>query len=156
IALAALEEALASLPEAAIRARARAYIQLACIPPYAFRVDESTRLCQEGLRLARQCEDRSLELEGLRASMHTLSGPDTTQELLLLAEQLLDAESGPAPWLVAEAHIARYFTFLRAGRVDHANYALAAFGRAAQALRVREWGWQHQRLLAHRVLDAGS
>jgi DNA-binding winged helix-turn-helix (wHTH) protein/tetratricopeptide (TPR) repeat protein len=156
VALAALQEALGALPESATAARALVHIQLACIPPYAYQFEESSRLCDEGFRLARVCGDRGIELEALRARLLTLSGPDTPHELLALAEQLLDAESGPGTWWLPDAHLARYFTLLRLGRADAASDALSTFGRKAQALRVREAIWQQQRLLAHRALDAGS
>lgn len=156
VALDALEEALRCLPDSATAARARTYSQLACIPPYAYRIEESKRLSDEGLRLARASGDRGLELEVLGAQLYTLSGPDTPDELLALADQLLDAERGPASWLVADAHIARYFTLLSMGRVQAAESALGAFGREAETLRVREWAWHQQRFLAHRLLDAGA
>jgi tetratricopeptide (TPR) repeat protein len=156
VALAALHEALEALPDSATSARALVHIQLACIPPYAYQFEDSSRLCDEGLRLARACGDRGIELEALRARLFTLSGPDTPHELLTLAEQLLEAESGPGTWWLPDAHLARYFTLLRLGLADAAGDALSTFGRKAQALRVREAIWQQQRLLAHRALDAGS
>jgi hypothetical protein len=155
VALAALEEALASLPESATAARVRTYAQLACIPPYAYRIEESKRLSEESLRLARTSGDRGLELEALGARLYTLSGPDTPDELLALTDQLLDAERRPDSWLISDAHIARYLTFLGIGRAEEADNALLAFGKEAQALRVRPWAWHQQRFLAHRTLDAG-
>lgn len=155
VALAALEEALASLPESATAARVRTYAQLACIPPYAYRLEESKRLSDEGLRLARACGDRGLELEALGARLYSLSGPDTPDELLALTDQLLDAEREPDSWLISDAHIARYLTFLSLGRAEQADNALRTFGKEAQALRVKAWAWHHQRFFAHRTLDGG-
>lgn len=156
VALAALEEARETLPEVAVAARARVNIQLACIPPYAASREQSMRLCDEGLRLTRLCGDHGLELEGLRARMHTLSGPETTDALIELTDRLLDHDARPSPWLTGQAHMARYFTLLRAARCAQAEAALAAFGHAASAMRMREWQWQHERLVAHRMLEAGA
>ncbi|HKP59297.1 MAG TPA: AAA family ATPase [Polyangiales bacterium] len=151
----ALEEALALLPESEVGARALAYSRLACIPPYASTLERSRQLSDEAMRLAHASGDRFMLLEALRSRFRSLSGPDSMEELLRVAEEILAADPQSVSWWSCDALIVKYQTLLRRGDLVSADRALAEFGGMARAQRSRELVWHHDRLLAQRALAAG-
>jgi hypothetical protein len=155
VAVSALEDALALLPESAVSARAHAYSQLACIPPYSSTIEVSRSMSQQAMRLAQLADDPALLLEALRSRLRALSGPDSSDELLRVADEILKLDPRSASWCSADAQITRYHVLFRRGDVAAADRALAAFGQIGRELRVREWVWHHDRLRAQRLLQAG-
>jgi DNA-binding winged helix-turn-helix (wHTH) protein len=153
--VAALEEALALLPESEVGARALAYSRLAAIPPYASTLERSRQVSDEALRLAHISGDRIMLLEALRSRFRALSGPDSMDELLRVADEILAADQHTASWWSSDALIAKYQTLMRRGDLTSADRALAAFGNMAREQRARELLWHHDRLLAQRALAAG-
>ncbi len=151
----ALEEALARLPESAVSSRALAYARLASIPPHAMQLERSRELSDEAVRLARASGDRAILLEALRSRFRSLSGPDSMDELLRVADEILEADPHSASGWSADAVIIRYQVHLRRGDVTAAERALATFGRMARELRARDWQWHHDRMVAQRALQAG-
>jgi eukaryotic-like serine/threonine-protein kinase len=151
----ALEDALALLPESDVSARALAYARLASVPPYAADLDRSREMSEHALRLAKASGEPSLMMEALRSRFRSLSGPDSMDELLRVADEILSQEPRAGTWWSTDALAVRYATLLRRGDVEGADRALAIFGRIAREMRVREWQWHHDRLKAQRALAAG-
>ncbi|HKU38967.1 MAG TPA: AAA family ATPase [Polyangiales bacterium] len=154
--VAALEEALALLPESAIELRALAYARLASIPPYANALERSREMSEKAMQLARASGDRSLLLEALRSSFRALSGPDSMDELLRVADEILAADPQSASWWSTDALIVKYQTLVRPGDVAGAERALDLMGSMASELRARELRWHHDRMRAQRLLSAGN
>jgi DNA-binding winged helix-turn-helix (wHTH) protein len=155
IAAAALEEALALLPESAVEARVHAYALLTAIPPYSSRIELSRRMSDEAVRLASTSSDRKLLLEAQRSRLFALSGPDSSDELLSAADDIIRIDSRPASLWSADAQFARYSALLRAGDILGADRALTEFERSARMLRLPSLIWQSERLRAQRLLSAG-
>jgi eukaryotic-like serine/threonine-protein kinase len=155
-AVSALEQALALLPETAVAARAKAYSQLACIPPYATNMESLRATCDEALRLARSSGDPALLLDALMPRLRALSGPETSAEMLQLADEILRLEPRQVSGRCADVHVARYHALLRTGDTAAAERALESFGRIAHRLHAREWIWHYDRILAVRLMQAGN
>jgi DNA-binding winged helix-turn-helix (wHTH) protein len=151
----ALEDALTLLPEHDVSARALAYARLASIPPYAADLDRSREMSEHALRLAKASGEPSLMMEALRSRFRSLSGPDSMDELLRVADEILSQERRVGTWWCTDALAMRYSTLLRRGDTQGADRTLATFGRIAREMRVREWQWHLDRLKAQRALAAG-
>jgi DNA-binding winged helix-turn-helix (wHTH) protein/tetratricopeptide (TPR) repeat protein len=152
----ALEHALQLLPADAKAARAQAYGQLACIPPYSNDVDKSQELSLRAVTLARQTERTDLLLEALSSRFHGLSGPDSIDELLDVTDEVLRLDAVSRSWWSADAFFARYHALLQRGDMVAAQRALEAFGQTARDLRVDEARWQYERLRAQQRFQAGE
>jgi DNA-binding winged helix-turn-helix (wHTH) protein len=157
IAVHALQDALALLPETAVALRAQVYSQLASFPPYSLRVELGRQTSEQAVRLAREVNAPSVLLEALRARLFSLSGPDSIDELLSVTEEIvrLDAQPKGSTWS-SDAQLARYQALMRRGDRAGAERALDAFARIACELRMRPVAWHADRLRAQRLLQAGK
>jgi DNA-binding winged helix-turn-helix (wHTH) protein/type II secretory pathway predicted ATPase ExeA len=153
LALDAVEQALPLLPPAG---RARACALLAFLPPHSLSVERSRALSDEAVRTARELGDRSLLLEALASSFHALSGPDRIDELLAVADEVLQLDGPAVSWWSAEAFFARHHSLLQRGDAAGAERALRAFGACADRLRMPEAIWQHDRVRAQQLLCTGE
>jgi DNA-binding winged helix-turn-helix (wHTH) protein/tetratricopeptide (TPR) repeat protein len=157
IAAQALEEALRLLPESELELRARAYAQLATLPPYSLRLESSAQMSAEGMRLARQTEDHALLLETQSARLFALCGPTTIEEQLDVAAEMLRHDVKYSSRWASDAHFARYHALMQRGdRSAVAERALDAYARHAGELRLRFSTWHCERLRAQRLLHAGK
>lgn len=152
----ALEHALDILPPEESAARVQAFGLLANIPPHSLSVDRSRDLSAHALEMARDLGDRSLVLEALVRGFPALTGPDTTDELLAAADEVLRHDGPPVSWWSAEAFLARHHALEQRGDTAGAARALEAFGDCARHLRISEAVWQYDRLCAQRLINAGE
>ncbi|HLK40180.1 MAG TPA: hypothetical protein VKU41_25670, partial [Polyangiaceae bacterium] len=154
--LGALEESLRLLPESATTRRAQAYLLLSTIPPYSLDCRVSGELAEKALGLARELGDHALEMEAMVASLHSLSGPDSTDSLLARVDEILKLDGPPISWWSAEAFFARYNALLQRGDMKGAERALEAFGECARLMRLPEAIWQYERVRAQAAANAGD
>jgi DNA-binding winged helix-turn-helix (wHTH) protein/tetratricopeptide (TPR) repeat protein len=152
----ALEHALEILPGGASTARSQAYGLLANIPPHSASLERSRDLSARAVEMAREIGDRSLVLEALVRTFHSLTGPDTTDELLAAADEVLRLDGPPLSWWSAEAFLARHHALAQRCDSAGAARALEAFGESARLLRISEAVWQYDRLRAQRAINAGE
>jgi tetratricopeptide (TPR) repeat protein len=113
-------------------------------------------MSQQALAIARELGDRSLLLEALVSTFHSLSGPDSIDALLAAADEVLRLDGPPLTWWSGEAFFARYNALLQRGDAAAADRALEAFGQCAKRLRISEAVWQHDRVKAQRAMYAGD
>lgn len=151
-----LERALALLPESEVSLRAQAFSQLSCIPPYSTSITRSRATSEQALRLARQIDEPEVLLEALNARWRGLSGPDSIDALLDAASEVLRLDARSASRRRADAQVTRYLALMRRGDVAAAERALAELGATGRQLRVPEWTWQHDRLRAQCIFEAGQ
>jgi tetratricopeptide (TPR) repeat protein len=152
----ALERGLEILPPGASAARSQALGLLANIPPHSSSLERSRELSARALEMAREIGDRSLVLEALVRTFHSLTGPDTTDELLAAADEVLRLDGPPLSWWSAEAFLARHQALAQRCDPAGAARALEAFGESARLLRISEAEWQYDRLCAQRAINAGE
>jgi len=156
LALVALEEVLRTAPEAALAERVRAYAQLAVLPPYSLSLAKSREMSDKAVELASLSEDSTLLIDAQRAQLFGLSGPDTIQPLMQVADEILRSDPvGVSRWSV-DAQLARYHALLRTGEIAEADRALDAVDAIALEARARLMGWHSDRLRAQRLLAAGQ
>jgi hypothetical protein len=153
LALDALEQA---RPPLSMATQVRASALLACIPPYSLAVEKSAALSEEAVRIARELGDRSLLLEALSSSFHSLSGPDRVAALLAVADEVLALDGPVVSWWSAEAFFARFQALSQIGDMPGADRALAAFGECAHRLRMPEATWNRDRIRAQELLYSGD
>jgi DNA-binding winged helix-turn-helix (wHTH) protein/tetratricopeptide (TPR) repeat protein len=151
----ALEHALEILPDDADASRSQAYGLLANLPPHSSDVEHARDLSGRALEIARKLGDRSLVLEALVRTFPALTGPDTTDELLAAADEVLRLDS-PLSWWSAEAFLARHHALVQRCDAAGARRALEAFGESAKLLRIAEAVWQYDRLCAQAAVNAGQ
>jgi DNA-binding winged helix-turn-helix (wHTH) protein/tetratricopeptide (TPR) repeat protein len=152
----AVEHALDILPDAPSAARSQAYGLLANLPPHSASVDRARDLSGRALAMARELGDRSLVLEALVRTFPALTGPDSTDELLAAADEVLRLDGPPLSWWSAEAFLARHHALVQRCDGPGALRALEAFGESARLLRISEAVWQYDRLCAQRSINAGD
>jgi tetratricopeptide (TPR) repeat protein len=152
----ALELALEILPADAGAARSQAYGLLANLPPHSNDVEHARDLSMRALAIARELGDRALVLEALVRTFPALTGPDSTDELLAAADEVLRTDGPPLSWWSAEAYLARHHALAQRCDAAGAHRALEAFGESAKLLRIAEAVWQYDRLCAQRDINAGE
>jgi eukaryotic-like serine/threonine-protein kinase len=152
----ALEQALEILPPDADAARSQAYGLLANVPPYSADLERSRELGERALAMARQLGDRPLVVEALVRTLPALTGPDTTDELIAAADEVLRMDGPPMSWWSADAFLARYHAFVHRCDMAGARRALEAFGECGRLLRISEAVWQYERLVAQQDINAGE
>ena len=152
----AIEHALDILPAEAGAARSQAYGLLANIPPHSLNVERSRELSERSLAMARDLGDRALVLEALVRTFPALTGPDTTDELLAAADEVIRHDGPPLSWWSAEAFLARHHALVQRCDAVGAQRALEAFGESAKLLRISEAVWQYDRLCAQADINAGE
>ncbi|MGH7437088.1 MAG: hypothetical protein ACRENE_15550, partial [Polyangiaceae bacterium] len=152
----ALELALDILPDEASVPRAQAYGLLANMPPHSSSIERARELSEIALAMARRLGNRALVLEALVRTFPALTGPDTTDELLAAADEVLRFDGPPLSWWSAEAFLARYHALSQRGDGAGAARALEAFGQSARQLRISEAVWQYDRLHAQGAINAGD
>jgi DNA-binding winged helix-turn-helix (wHTH) protein/tetratricopeptide (TPR) repeat protein len=155
LAVETLEDALARLPETASATRAYAYAQLASLPPYSLKLELSAKMSAEAVRLASHSNDVTLQLEARSSRLFGLSGPDTIDELLQVADETSELDPKRASAWRADAQLARYNALLKRGDTAAADRTLHDYARIARELRVRPRTWHCERLIAQRVFAAG-
>ena len=138
------------------RQRVLALSQLSCIPPYSSDLSQSKQLSDEALTLARSLGQTSGLLEALRARLYSLSGPDDTEALLRVADEMLELERDRPSHMTLEAHSARCGALMFRGEQAAADQALAAFGRVADELQLPEAAWYYGRQRAQGCILRGD
>ena len=138
------------------RQRVLALSQLSCIPPYSSDLAQSKKLSEEALTLARSLGQTSCLLEALRARLYSLSGPDDTEALLRVADEMLELERDRPSYMTLEAHSARCGALMFRGEQAAADQALAAFGRVADDLQLPEAAWYYGRQRAQGCILRGD
>jgi hypothetical protein len=106
--------------------------------------------------MARRLGNRSLVLEALVRTFPALTGPDSIDELLAAADEVLRLDGPPLTWWSAEAFLARYYALSQRGDEAGATRALEAFGESSRQLRISEAVWQYDRLCAQSAINAGD
>lgn len=129
---------------------------LACIPPYSSDLHTSKRLTDRALKKARDLGQHAPLLEALRARLYSLSGPDDTELLLQVADEMLELERGRPTHMTLEAHSARCGALIYRGEQAAADQALAAFGRVTQELQLPEAAWYYERQRAQGCVLRGD
>jgi tetratricopeptide (TPR) repeat protein len=180
----ALEQALRTAPPGPHPQRVHALSQLACMPPIAADLERSKEMTTLALTLARErraelerqagrrCEpqaagDPALNfvrqpvadgrvtlLEALRANLYSLSGPDDTEAMLAVCDEIiaLDQPRSDISW---RAHMARYTALTARGELRAARNALEAAGHLGQELHLPEAAWHYERHRAQELLLDG-
>jgi hypothetical protein len=138
------------------RRRVLALSQLSCIPPYSSDLSQSKALSEQALALARSLDQTSVLLESLRARLYALSGPDDTEALLRIADEMLELERDRPSYMALEAHSARAGALMYRGEQAAADQALAAFGRLADELQLPEAAWYYGRQRAQGCILRGD
>lgn len=138
------------------RQRVLALSQLSCIPPYSSDLSQSKQLSEQALTLARSLAQTSVLLESLRARLYSLSGPDDTEALLRVADEMLELERDRPTYMTLEAHSARAGALIYRGEQAAADQALAAFGRLAEELQLPEAAWYYGRQRAQGCILRGD
>jgi len=136
--------------------RVLALSHLACVPPLSFDIQQCKQLSEQALGLARELGQAPVLLEALRARLYALSGPDDTEQLLLVAEEMLQLDREQPSIMTLEAHGARSGAYAYRGEVAAAEQALAAFGRAAHEQKLLEGIWYYDRQRAQSLLLRGD
>jgi hypothetical protein len=153
----ALEAVLNIEPEPPTELRVRALAQLACIPPYSLDMRKSEEMSRKAVELARsKSPDSALVLEAMRARLYSLSGPDNIDQLLALADEMLSIDVRHDRLLEVDTHAARAGALIYRGDIEGADRAIEALGRAAEARRLPEGRWFHERLRAQRKAADGQ
>jgi hypothetical protein len=151
----ALEEVLRVSPEGPDPQRISALSQLACVPPYAHDMARSALLSEEAVELARKLGDTNRLFEALRARLHSLSGPDHIDAVIEVADEMLEMNER-GRWTSGDAHMARVGAYLYRGELEAADAALRAVEHEAQAGRLPEAIWMHDRIRNQRRLLDGD
>jgi|GEM_PF-2451956 len=138
------------------RQRVLALSQLSCIPPYSSDLVQSKQLSEEALTLARSLGQTSGLVEALRARLYSLSGPDDTEALLKVADEMLELERDRPSYMTLEAHSARCGALMFRGEQAAADQALAAFGLVADELQLPEAAWYYGRQRAQGCILRGD
>lgn len=155
LALQALEDAVRMSPDDASAERVRAYSQLAVLPPYSLQLSRSREMSAAAMELAGRIGDKGLVLEAQRARLFGLTGADTIDELLQVADEIVQTDPVGASRVSADAQLARYHALLRRGDVAGAEQALKAVERISAETGSRMMAWHCERLSAQRSLAAG-
>jgi hypothetical protein len=154
--VAAIEAALAAVPESATAVRARLLARLALLPPHASSIEKSESTSLAAVQLARESDDQGALQEALRARLFPLSGPDRIDDLLEASSELLRLETGDGSFWSAQAHLARYQAFTLRGDLLQADIELEAYGKIAERLHRPAARWEYERLRAQRILQNGE
>jgi eukaryotic-like serine/threonine-protein kinase len=155
VALAALEDATAMVSEEERSLRTRLLAQLACIPPHSLSIEKSRDLSARAVALARDGGDAADLVEALRSRLHALSGPDTIDELLEVADEMSRLEPYATSNLRGEAEVARFHALIHKGDMASAERALEDLGHLGRSLRRPETLWNNERARATLAFQAG-
>lgn len=168
--LSALEQALQTAPPDAHAQRIQALSQLACLWPISFDIERSKETSALALALAREhsaqletagplasfegVERRNVLLEALCARLFSLSGPDDTEALFAVCDEILSVDQSRThmSW---RAHISRYTALVGRGELRAARNALEAAGRLSQELHLAEARWHYERHRAQGLIGEG-
>jgi DNA-binding winged helix-turn-helix (wHTH) protein len=141
----ALEDALRIEKDGPDAQRILAMSQLACIPPYASDMQRSKQMSERALELARRLGQRGPLFEALRARLYSLSGPDDTDALLTIAEEILELDRERPTMMTIEGQGARVGALLYRGETAAADQALESLGQVARQMRLPEAIWYYDR-----------
>jgi DNA-binding winged helix-turn-helix (wHTH) protein/tetratricopeptide (TPR) repeat protein len=155
LALQALEEASALVTEDECALRIRVLAQLACLPPYSLSIAKSQELSARAVALAREGSDPADLVEALRSRLHALSGPDTIDELLHVADEISSLKPYAMSNQRGEAEIARFHALIHKGDMIAAERALEDIGHVGRTLRRPETLWHYKRARATLAFQAG-
>jgi DNA-binding winged helix-turn-helix (wHTH) protein/tetratricopeptide (TPR) repeat protein len=155
VALQALEDATVMASEDDRSLRTRVLAQLACIPPYSLSMEKSRDISGRAVALARAGGDEADLVEALHSRLHALSGPDTIDELLDVADEMCRLGPYVTSNLRGEAEVARYYALVHKGDMAAAEQALEDLGHLGRSLRRAESLWNHERARATLALHAG-
>ncbi len=156
LALAALENALRTLPEGAHALRVRVLSHLACIPPTSFAPERARELSAQALCGARQLDEPGTLKDALASRLHACLDPEHLVEALGLADEIVALAHGPGRLDMAlDGHLGQFQVQLRLGNLGAAQRALDAYGRLAEQLHYPESKWTHQRFVAQRCDEQG-
>ncbi|MGH7435219.1 MAG: ATP-binding protein, partial [Polyangiaceae bacterium] len=155
LALQALEEASALVTDGETSLRIRILAQLACMPPYSLSIEKSQELSAKAVALARQGDDAIDLVEALRSRLHALSGPDSIDELLAVADEIEGLEPYYKSQMRGEAELARFQGYIHKGDMHGAERALEDLGRVGRALRRPETMWHYERDKATLAFQSG-
>lgn len=156
IARAALERVLGEVLDTSDPARISALAQLSWVPPYDPHLTHSKELSARAIALAEQRGDRELMFEALRARLFALSGPDDIDEALRVSDRVLELDrAGPHSWQSIDARLTRITACLMAGRIAHADAALADTAATVGGPRWGEASFFCERLRVQRLLLDG-
>jgi tetratricopeptide (TPR) repeat protein len=155
LALQALEDASALVTDGEPSLRIRILSQLACMPPYSLSIEKSQELSAKAVALARQGSDSGDLVEALRSRFHALSGPDSIDEILAVADEIQRLEPYMQSQMRGEAELARFQAYIHKGDMRGAERALEELGRVGRALRRPETMWHYERDKATLAFQAG-
>jgi len=156
LARSALEAVLEHLPDEPSAARVGALAQLAWMPPYSSDLSRSKQLSTRAVELASALPDPEPSFEAMRARLFSLSGPDDLDELLRLADRMVNtARSGASARYARDAVTARHTALTLAGRITEADAVLRQMADAIGDHRLPEATFFCDRLAAQRCFLDG-
>jgi DNA-binding winged helix-turn-helix (wHTH) protein/tetratricopeptide (TPR) repeat protein len=155
VALQALEDASALVSDDQRSLRTRLLAQLSCIPPYSLSIEKSRDLSGRAVALARASGNEADLVEALRSRLHALSGPDTIDELLEVADEMCRLGPYVASNLRGEAEVAKFHALVQRGDMAAAERALEEIGHIGRSLRRPETLWHYERQRATLAFQAG-
>lgn len=151
-----LEEALHALGEQDSLLRARCLARLAAELYWTDQAERRVRLGREAVEMARRLGDVPTELVALYSLQWALLAPDTLEERLVAAQEILELASRVGDnemryW----GHQFRFTTLAELGDFDGVDEGIEACGRLADELRMPLYRWQVGTWRAGRALWEG-
>ena len=151
-----LEEALSGLGEGDSPLRSRVLGRLATELYWLGSLERSASLSQEATDIARKVGDKAALAYALDARYFTIFGPETTEERLAIAtEMMLLAEEVRDRERAHQAHLWRCISFMEQGDIPAADLELEAQDQLAEELRQPAQLWFTEVVRAMRALLEG-
>lgn len=151
-----LEYALSCAPEGPDPTRIGALALLAGLPPYSGNMRRAKQMCGEALSLARERGERKPLVRALRASFYAMSGPEDTDRLLELVDEVLADTKDVSSRAIVDAYAARAGALFTRGDITGGDAALEAIAQYATKHRLEEVRWYSLRQRAQRHFREGN